>query len=96
MSSDLSYRQRIDHKLRAAFAPEVLDIQDDSASHAGHAGHHALGETHFSVHIVSAAFQELSRVERHRQVYAILADEIKERVHALSLHVLTPDESTKG
>jgi BolA protein len=86
------YRQRIERKLRDAFAPIFLEIKDDSARHAGHAGHHPRGETHFTAKIVSKAFANLNRVERHRLVYAALAEEIQERVHALQLKLLSPDE----
>jgi len=79
-------------KLTASFAPEALDVADESARHAGHAGAQPGGETHFNVRIVSNAFEGLSRVERQRRVYAVLADELKARVHALSLTTLTPAE----
>ncbi len=91
---DESYHSRITRKLTQAFAPTTLEIHDDSASHRGHAGHNDLGETHFSVTIVSPAFDKMNAVARHREIYRILADEIKERVHALSLQALTPDEHT--
>jgi BolA protein len=79
-------------KLNAAFAPAHLVVEDESAKHHGHAGARPEGETHFRVAIVSAAFAGLSRVDRQRRVYAVLADELQERVHALSLTVQTPDE----
>ena len=79
-------------KLTAAFAPEALDVADESARHAGHSGARPGGETHFNVRIVSNAFEGVSRVERQRRVYAALADELKTRIHALSLSVLTPAE----
>jgi BolA protein len=79
-------------KLTASFAPDALDIVDESARHAGHAGSRPGGETHFNVRIVSRTFEGLSRVERQRRVYAALADEMKSRVHALSLTTLTPAE----
>lgn len=89
------YADRIKQKLTAAVAPIELEIEDDSARHAGHAGAHADGggETHFNVKIVSEAFVGQNRVARQRQVYAVLADELNERVHALSLVTLTPDEA---
>lgn len=87
-----TYHARITRKLTEAFAPVVLKVQDDSAHHIGHAGHNPLGETHFNVLIVSAAFTTLRPVARHREVYRILADELKERVHALSLQTFAPDE----
>jgi BolA protein len=79
-------------KLTASFAPDVLDIEDESARHAGHAGARPSGETHFNVRIVSKTFEGLSRVERQRRVHAALAEELKSRLHALSLTTLTPAE----
>ena len=83
----------IREKLKAAFAPSMLDVEDESARHEGHSGSRAGGETHFNVRIVSEAFEGLSRVERQRRVYAVLAEELKARIHALSLTVLTPAEA---
>jgi BolA protein len=79
-------------KLTAAFAPQRLQIVDESHRHAGHAGARPEGETHFNVEIVSAAFAGRSRVERQRLVYGTLAEELRGRVHALALKTLTPDE----
>ena len=85
------YKDRIQKKLSAALSPVELVIRDDSHLHAGHAGAHmdGGGETHFSVRIVSDSFDGESRVARHRRIYEILASELKERVHALSLTTLT-------
>ena len=84
-------------KLTAAFAPIVLEIQDESARHAGHAGavraDGGQGETHFHVKLVSPVFQGLSRVERQRRVHAVLKDELAGTVHALSLNLLAPPEA---
>ncbi len=88
----MTVAERIRHKLTQAFAPVRLDIIDESHRHAGHAGARPEGETHFSVEIVSDAFAGRSRVERQRLVYATLADELRERVHALALKTLTPEE----
>lgn len=104
-----TYRDRMDRKLTEALAPLRLTIRDDSAKHAGHAdriaalkdrgageGHAPIdgaGETHFAVDIVSDAFAGKNRVERQRMVYAILADELRERIHALQLSTRTPDEA---
>lgn len=79
-------------KLTATFKPDALDVEDESAKHAGHSGARPGGETHFNVRIVSKAFEGVSRVERQRRVYAALADELKTRIHALSLTTLTPAE----
>lgn len=82
-------------KLTAAFTPLALDVIDESAKHAGHAGARPEGETHFRVRIVSAMFGGLSRVERQRKVYATLAEELAGRVHALSLTALAPEEAAR-
>lgn len=79
-------------KLTAAFAPEALEVADDSARHEGHQGHRHGGETHFIVKIVSPAFSGVSRVERQRKVYAVLAEELKTKVHALQLETKAPGE----
>jgi BolA protein len=89
-----TYHARMTRKLTAAFTPNILKIKDDSASHAGHAGQHPLGESHFSVLIVSDVFDKMTAVARHREVYRILAEELQERVHALSLQTFTPPEYT--
>ena len=92
---------RIRDKLTHALAPERLEIVDESARHAGHAGaRHAAaagrhGETHFRVEIVAAAFAGAAPLARQRRVYAILADELRDGVHALSLATLTPDEARR-
>jgi BolA protein len=80
-------------KLSAAFTPSALDVIDDSARHAGHAGARPGGETHFRVRIVAQAFSGLSRVERQRMVYLTLGEELAGPVHALSLTALTPEEA---
>ena len=83
----------IREKLKAALAPLVLEITDDSHRHAGHAGARPEGETHFAVLIVSDRFQGKSRVERQRMVYGILRDELAGPVHALSLTTKAPGEN---
>ena len=92
MTGSGQIKDRIRAKLIAAFAPVSLEIEDDSARHAGHAGARGGGETHFKLRIVSQAFAGMNRVERQRKVYALLAEELKERVHALQLDTRTPDE----
>ena len=83
---------RIHQKLTAALAPLRLEIADDSHKHAGHAGARPGGESHFSVEIVSAAFEGQNRVARQRMVYDILKEELAGPVHALALRTLTPAE----
>jgi BolA protein len=84
---------RMRSKLEAALSPSSLVIEDESAKHAGHAGAREGGETHFRIRIVSESFAGLNRVQRQRKVYAIVAEELAERVHALGLVTLTPDEA---
>jgi stress-induced morphogen len=83
---------RLHATLTQAFAPTRLEIQDDSARHAGHAGAQAGGETHYSVVIVSESFQAVSRVVRSRMGHAVLASEFAEGLHALSLTLRAPVE----
>lgn len=85
-------RDRIEAKLRAAFAPETLEVRDQSDKHAGHAGAREGGESHFDVAITAAAFAGKSRVERQRAVNAALRDELAGPVHALSIKARAPGE----
>jgi BolA protein len=89
----MTMAQTIHQKLAAAFTPQELTVDDESARHAGHSGARPGGETHFNVRIVTEAFTGLSRVERQRRVYAALAEELRGGVHALSLTTLTPAEA---
>lgn len=72
--------------------PLALTLEDESARHVGHAGA-AGGGGHFRLHIVSPLFSGKSRIARHREVYARLADLIPARIHALAIDARTPDES---
>ncbi len=87
-----TYADRIRTKLSESLAPTRLEVEDDSNRHIGHAGAHPSGETHFNVTVESAAFAGKNRVARQRLVYGILADELRERVHALSLKLTAPGE----
>ncbi|HLI11058.1 MAG TPA: BolA family protein [Alphaproteobacteria bacterium] len=86
---------RIREKLTRMLHPERLDIVDESHLHIGHPGARPQGESHFRVEIVAAAFEGQSKVARQRQVYGILADELRTDVHALSLVTLTPTEDAR-
>lgn len=83
---------RIQEKLTAALSPVRLVVIDDSSKHAGHVGARPGGETHFTVDVVSSAFEGLSRVARQRKIYEILAEEVAGPVHALVMIVKTPKE----
>jgi BolA protein len=89
----LSRAARIEATLTAAFAPAHLTVTDDSAQHAGHAGAQPGGQTHYTVSMVSAAFQGQNRVARSRAVHAALAEEFTSGLHALALTLRTPDEA---
>ncbi len=82
----------IRERLNAAFAPVSLDIIDESAKHAGHAGARG-GGGHFVVTIVSAAFREKNPIQRHRLVYDALGDAMRSEIHALSIKASTPEET---
>ncbi len=83
----------IESKISAALNPTRLVVIDESAKHAGHGGHHSDGESHFRVDVTSAAFRGKSRIERHRVIHEILAEELAGRVHALALVVSAPEEA---
>ena len=89
----MAVRDTITDKLTTAFAPQNLDVVDESHRHAGHAGHRPGGETHFRVSIVAEAFRGKSRIERHRMINAILASELAGGVHALAINARAPGEA---
>jgi BolA protein len=97
----MSIQETMEKKLNEAFSPERLTIINESHLHAGHeeSGHHAVydgtGETHFRIRIVSPAFTGKSRIERHRAVNELLADELKAGVHALAIEPAAPGEKTR-
>ena len=76
----------------AALAPLALEIVDESHKHVGHAGARD-GRGHFALRIVSAAFDGLPLLARHRRVYEALGPLMQTDIHALSLQTLTPSES---
>ena len=89
----MSTKDAIIEKLREAFGPESLDVQDESHLHEGHAGHSPGGETHFRLYIVSPVFEGKSRIERHRMINAVLAGELAGSVHALVIKAEAPGET---
>ena len=92
----MSAEQTIREKLTAAFTPDAIQVVNESHHHAGHASSPGTGESHFSVRVVSPAFAGKSRLERHRMVNAVLADELSGKIHALAVTALTPDEAVKA
>jgi len=79
-------------KLTQAFAPEHLDVINESHLHAGHRGSPGTGESHFRVRIVATAFAGKSRLARHRLVNEALAAELAGKIHALALEIHAPGE----
>lgn len=88
-----SIESSIRAKLSNALTPLLLEIVDESAKHAGHAGARPGGQTHFALKIISRSFDGLSRVERQRKVYGLLEEEFAVGLHALALQTLTPAEA---
>ena len=86
----------IRQRLTTALSPSRLDLVDESARHAGHAGARPQGESHFRVSIVSAKFAGKSRVERQRMVFAALGDLMRTDIHALAITAWTPGEAQAG
>ena len=95
MSAGAVANARIDTirtRLAAALAPSALDVDDESHRHVGHAGARD-GRGHFRVRIVSAAFEGLNAIARHRAVYAALGDLMQTDIHALAIEARTPEET---
>lgn len=85
----------ITEKLTKAFAPESLEVIDESHQHEGHAGHRPGGQTHFRLYIVAKAFAGKTRLARHRMINETLSNELSGGVHALAIHAAAPGESTR-
>jgi len=83
--------EQIRAALQHALAPSVLEIEDDSHRHAGHAGARD-GRGHFNVHVVSERFAGMAPLARHRAVYAALGTLMETDIHALSIRAHTPSE----
>lgn len=92
MSDQPRRAARIRALISAALTPSLLEVRDDSAQHAGHAGAAPGGQTHYSVLVVSDRFVGQNRVARHRMVNAALDGEFTQGLHALALTLRTPDE----
>ena len=89
MSQPLTMTERMAQQLRASLQPTILEVLDESAAHAGHAG--AIGTgfgTHFRVRIASPLFTGQTRVARHRLVYDALQEFIAQGVHAIAIETL--------
>jgi BolA protein len=87
----MAVREQIIESL-APLKPLEIEIQDLSDHHQGHAGHDGRGESHFSLRIISPEFINKTAVERHRMVYSCLNILLKNRIHALKIKALAPNE----
>lgn len=82
----MTRQEKITTLIQTAFAPELLQVLDESAKHVGHAGARPEGETHFYLKIVSKSFLNLSKVEVHRKINRVLKDEFDNGLHALRIN----------
>lgn len=87
--------QIIKQKLSETLKPELIEIIDNSAAHAGHAGAQS-GGGHYHVTIVAEAFTDKTLVQRHQLIYQALGDMMKQEIHALGINALTPTEHNQG
>jgi BolA protein len=85
----MSRQQQLEQRLQT-LNPLQCEIQDDSAMHAGHAGN--TGGSHFTVYIVSEAFEGLNLIARHRVVFEAVGDMMQTEIHALSIKAKAPSE----
>jgi len=88
--------ERIEAILQESFSPTHLEVIDESALHAGHAGAKPGGESHFRVIVVSECFADTGRVQRQQLVYGVLEELIKDGIHALSMATYTPEEHDRS
>jgi BolA protein len=91
----MTTKEKIEQTLRQTLAATIVEVEDESALHAGHAGA-ASGGGHYRVTVVSPLFEGKNSVARHRMVYDALAAEMQREIHALALTTLTPNQSETG
>lgn len=83
----MNRQQRITAILASELNPSLLEVVDDSAKHAGHAGASPQGETHYTITIAAQSFTGKSRVAQHQAIYKLLDSEFKSGLHALAITV---------
>ncbi len=83
----MSIQNSIESKIKSEFEPVVFQLENESHRHSGPAT-----ESHFKLTLVAERFSELNRVKRHQAVYNTLAEELAGGVHALALHLFSPQE----
>lgn len=89
----MNVAESIQKKLTEALTPVRIEVIDESALHAGHAGARPQGESHFRLIIIAGMFNDRGRLERQRMIYQALGDLMRTDIHALSIKALTPDEA---
>jgi BolA protein len=87
MTANLRVAEEIEARLRDAFAPDRLEVVNESHRHKGHAGDDGSGETHFRVAIRAPVFAPMTRIARHRAIHGALGGDLVGRIHALALDV---------
>ena len=93
MSAEVA--EKIRSCLSESFSPDEIEVRDDSALHAGHAGARD-GGGHYSLHIVASAFAGHGTLARHRMIYQTLGDMMKKEIHALAIKAVTAAEATQA
>ena len=81
-------KDQIINKLEKNFNPSLLDVEDQSEMHRGHAGWSEEGESHFHIRISSSVFSGLSRIKQHRAIYEALTKKLVKKIHAISLEII--------
>lgn len=89
----MSRSEEIKRRLEASFAPQFIEVIDESEQHRGHAGFQEGGESHFRVRLCAASFAGQSRIARHRAVHAALGRELMTSIHALALELDIPENT---
>ncbi|ACT58480.1 BolA family protein [Hirschia baltica] len=84
-------QNRIRTALITVLTPELLEVEDESHLHAGHAGASPTGETHYSIKVWSKSFEGMNRVEIHRKINETLQSEFDSGLHALSIRIVKPN-----
>ena len=89
----MSRSEEIKRRLEVSFAPQFIEVIDESEQHRGHAGFQEGGESHFRVRLRAASFAGQSRIARHRAVHAALGRELMTAIHALALELDIPENT---
>ena len=82
-------KDQIIYKLEQKFNPSLLDVEDQSEMHRGHAGWNENGESHFHIRISSSFFSGLSRIKQHRSIYDALTKKLVNKIHAISIEIIS-------